>query len=44
MKISSAMRLVDLNMGNFAPNSRGLPSVNCTKSLIQRIHMFFLSL
>ena len=41
MKISSAMRLVDLNMGNFAPNSRALPSVNYTKSLIQQIHLSF---
>lgn len=26
-KISNAMRLVDLNIGNFAPNSRGLINV-----------------
>ncbi len=44
MKISSAMRLVDLNMGNFAPNSRALSSVNYMKSLIQPIRVFFFSL
>ena len=27
-RISTAMRLIDLNVGNFAPNTRGLAAVN----------------
>lgn len=34
-RISTAMRLVDLNIGNFAPNSRGLINVNPIKLLLK---------